>query len=68
MRGGVITTPQTEGSILPGVIRSKVIEVAEADGIPVAERIIRLADGLIISDTLNPNPLKAGAHRSDVDL
>ncbi len=28
-------------------------------------RIIRLADGRIISDTMNANPLKAGARRSD---
>jgi len=44
VRGGVLTTPQTEGSILPGVIRGKVIEVAEAAGIPVAERTLRLSE------------------------
>ena len=44
VRGGVMTTPQTEGSILPGVIRSKVIDVAERDGIPVAERTMRLSE------------------------
>lgn len=32
-------------------------------------RILRLEDGLIISDSINPNPLKAGtARRSDADL
>jgi putative ABC transport system ATP-binding protein len=33
-----------------------------------AGRIIRLADGRITSDTLNPNPLKAGARRGDADV
>jgi len=33
-----------------------------------AERVLRLADGRIVSDTLNPNPLKAGARRSDADM
>lgn len=32
-----------------------------------AERIIRLADGRIVSDQINPNPLKAGARRPDVE-
>jgi len=31
------------------------------------ERIIRLADGKIVSDALNPNPLKAGTPRPDAD-
>ncbi|HEY3312680.1 MAG TPA: ABC transporter ATP-binding protein [Anaerolineales bacterium] len=33
-----------------------------------AGRIIRLADGRITSDTVNPNPLKAGARRDDADV
>jgi putative ABC transport system ATP-binding protein len=33
-----------------------------------AERVIRLDDGRITSDILNPNPLRAGARRSDVDI
>src|SRR5512133_2475416 len=32
------------------------------------ERIIRLADGRIISDTLNPNPLRAGTPRPDAEM
>jgi putative ABC transport system ATP-binding protein len=32
------------------------------------ERIIRLADGRIVSDAPNPNPLKAGALRPDAEL
>ncbi len=31
-------------------------------------RVIRLADGKIISDTINPNPLKAGARRTETDM
>jgi putative ABC transport system ATP-binding protein len=31
------------------------------------ERIIRLADGQIVSDALNANPLKAGTPRPDAD-
>jgi putative ABC transport system ATP-binding protein len=31
-------------------------------------RVIRLADGHIISDLLNANPLKAGARRADVEI
>jgi putative ABC transport system ATP-binding protein len=31
------------------------------------ERIIRLADGKIVSDAINPNPLKAGTPRPDAD-
>jgi putative ABC transport system ATP-binding protein len=31
------------------------------------ERIIRLADGQITSDNINPNPLRAGAHRPDAE-
>jgi branched-subunit amino acid aminotransferase/4-amino-4-deoxychorismate lyase len=43
-RGGVLTTPPLEGSILPGVIRGKIIELAEDDGMAVAERHIRLSE------------------------
>lgn len=31
-------------------------------------RVIHLADGRITSDTLNPNPLKAGTRRSEADV
>jgi len=32
------------------------------------ERILHLADGHIISDAINPNPLKAGGRRSDTEI
>jgi len=31
-------------------------------------RVIRLADGRILSDTINPNPLRAGTLRPDADI
>lgn len=36
--GGALTTSPLDGAILPGVIRSKVMQLARADGIEVAER------------------------------
>jgi putative ABC transport system ATP-binding protein len=33
-----------------------------------AQRVIRLADGRIVSDTINSTPLKAGARRPDAEL
>ena len=43
-RGGVLTTPPLDGSILPGVIRGKIMQLAEADGMAVAERHIRISE------------------------
>jgi len=43
-RGGVLTTPPLDGSILPGVIRGKIMQLAEADGMAVAERYIRISE------------------------
>jgi branched-subunit amino acid aminotransferase/4-amino-4-deoxychorismate lyase len=56
-RGGVLATPPLEGSILPGVIRGKIIELAEGDGMAVAERHIRLGeltpnDSLMLSSSV----------------
>lgn len=50
-RAGVLTTPPLEGSILPGVIRGKILELADADGMAVAERHIRLSE-LVPNDSV----------------
>lgn len=42
--GGVLATPPTDGRILPGVARSRVIEIARELEIEVAERPIPLTD------------------------
>ena len=44
VRGGGLVTPPAEGAILPGVLRAKVEELAEADGITVVEACARVAD------------------------
>ncbi len=43
-RSGVLGTSPTDGSILPGVTRAKVLELAAADGLPVGERYTRIND------------------------
>ena len=44
VRGGGLVTPPAEGAILPGVLRAKVEELAEAAGITVVEAWARVAD------------------------
>jgi len=44
VRAGGLITPPAEGDILPGVLRAKVEELASADGIPVVEAWVRVAD------------------------
>lgn len=41
---GVLTTPPKDGAILPGITRDVIVEIAEREGIPVAERPIALAE------------------------
>ncbi len=41
---GVLVTPAVDGSILPGVTRQVVLEVARSEGLVVAERPIHLKD------------------------
>lgn len=43
-RGGGLVTPPAEGAILPGVLRAKVEELAETNGITVVEALVRVAD------------------------
>jgi branched-chain amino acid aminotransferase len=43
-RGGVLGTSPTDGSILPGVTRAKVLELATTDGLPVGELYTRIND------------------------
>ena len=50
-RDGVLSTSPLDGSILPGVVRSKVEELARADGIEVVERYT-LVDDLTGDHTL----------------
>jgi branched-subunit amino acid aminotransferase/4-amino-4-deoxychorismate lyase len=40
--GGALVTPPLNGRVLPGVARARVIELARAAGISVAERILSL--------------------------
>ena len=47
--GGAVITPPTDGRILPGVARARVIEVARAAGIDIAERALRV-DELAAAD------------------
>jgi len=44
VRGGGLVTPPAEGAILPGVLRARIEELATADGVPVVEAYVRLAD------------------------
>jgi len=44
IRGGGLVTPPAEGAILPGVLRAKVEEAADAHGILVVETFARVAD------------------------
>ena len=44
VRGGGLVTPPAEGAILPGVLRAKVEQLAEANGITVVEAFARVAD------------------------
>ena len=44
VRAGGLITPPAEGDILPGVLRAKVEALASADGIPVVEAWVRVAD------------------------
>jgi para-aminobenzoate synthetase/4-amino-4-deoxychorismate lyase len=42
--GGVLITPATDGRLLPGVTRRRVLSLARAAGIPVAERAVSHAE------------------------
>jgi branched-subunit amino acid aminotransferase/4-amino-4-deoxychorismate lyase len=44
VRGGGLVTPPAEGAILPGVLRAKVEQLAEANGVTVVEAFARVAD------------------------
>ena len=44
VRGGGLVTPPAEGAILPGVLRAKVEQLAEAHGVTVVEAFARVAD------------------------
>jgi branched-subunit amino acid aminotransferase/4-amino-4-deoxychorismate lyase len=44
VRGGGLVTPPAEGAILPGVLRAKVEQLAEANGVTVVEAFVRVAD------------------------
>lgn len=44
VRGGGLVTPPAEGAILPGVMRAKMEQLAEADGVTVVEAWARVAD------------------------
>ncbi len=44
VRGGGLVTPPAEGAILPGVLRAKVEQLAEGNGITVVEAFVRIAD------------------------
>lgn len=44
VRGHGLVTPPAEGAILPGVLRAKISELAEATGVAVVEAFVRLAD------------------------
>ena len=50
-RGGVLSTSPLDGSILPGVIRRMLEELARADGFEVVERYM-LVDDLTTDDTV----------------
>lgn len=40
--GGVLTTPPKDNAILPGITRDVIVEIAQRENIPVAERPIKL--------------------------
>jgi branched-subunit amino acid aminotransferase/4-amino-4-deoxychorismate lyase len=44
LRAGGLVTPPAEGDILPGVLRAKVEELANATGVPVVEAWVQVAD------------------------
>ncbi len=44
VRGGVLSTAPTNGAILPGVIRAKIMELAQTAGIPSSERHTLVTD------------------------
>lgn len=57
VRAGGLVTPPAAGDILPGVLRAKVEEVATADGVPVVEAWVRVADlrpddGLLLTSSV----------------
>jgi len=57
IRGGGLVTPPAEGDILPGVLRAKVEELSTADGVPVVEAWVRVADlrpddGLLLTSSV----------------
>ncbi|XP_037425720.1 branched-chain-amino-acid aminotransferase 2, chloroplastic-like isoform X1 [Triticum dicoccoides] len=49
VKGGAIATPATEGTILPGVTRRSIIELARDSGYQVEERLVSI-DDLISAD------------------
>jgi para-aminobenzoate synthetase / 4-amino-4-deoxychorismate lyase len=40
VRDGALVTPESDGRLLPGVARSRIVEVAAAEGIPVRQRTV----------------------------
>ena len=40
VRDGALVTPESDGRLLPGVARNRIVEVAAAEGIPVRERTV----------------------------
>jgi para-aminobenzoate synthetase / 4-amino-4-deoxychorismate lyase len=40
VRGGALVTPPADGRILPGVARARVVDVAQAAGLPLEERAV----------------------------
>ncbi|KAJ4766825.1 Branched-chain-amino-acid aminotransferase [Rhynchospora pubera] len=44
VKGGVISTPYTNGTILPGITRKSIIELARNNGYQVSERLVSIDD------------------------
>jgi branched-chain amino acid aminotransferase len=49
VKGGVVATPDTRGTILPGITRKSVIELARDRGYKVEERLVSI-DDLVAAD------------------
>ena len=75
VRGGGLVTPPAEGAILPGVLRAKVEQLAEAHGIPVVEALVRVLDlrpddGMLLTSSVRGIVAVASVdgHRLQTDL